>query len=79
MCDDPAASNPFLWQLHRATLNNLVRHNSTNSTVTSNNSVEGCHGSRPSAITKPHTHMFSTAACRVQPCNWHNSSCMRQQ
>lgn len=24
MCDDPAASNPFVWQLHRATLKDLV-------------------------------------------------------
>jgi hypothetical protein len=24
MCDDPAASNPFIWQLHRATLKDLV-------------------------------------------------------
>lgn len=24
MCDDPAASNPFIWQLHRATLKGLV-------------------------------------------------------
>jgi hypothetical protein len=24
MCDDPAASYEFLWQLHRATMKNLV-------------------------------------------------------
>lgn len=24
MCDSPAASNPFVWNLHRATMNGLV-------------------------------------------------------
>lgn len=42
MCDDPAASNPFAWNLHRATLKNLVSSTHECSSMSSNGSSKCC-------------------------------------